>query len=295
VGSLAGKVVLITGAARGIGEEVAQRLHRRGARLVLVDLDEVPLNALAAELGDRVATAVADVTDLGSMNAAVATGVDAFGGLDVVVANAGIGSYGSVLAVDPAAFRRVIDVNLIGAFHTVRAALPSIIDRRGYVLVVSSAAAYVPSPGMAAYDASKAGLEHFANALRLEVAHRGVDVGSAHMAWIDTPLVREAKADLASFRSMLNSLPGPLGRTVSVQECGERLEKGIADRSRHIDVPGWVAWLRRLRPVLQTRLGERDVRRTAAEGVPQMDSEVEALGRSVSARTRSLGDGHTAG
>lgn len=293
--SLAGKVVLITGAARGIGEEVARRLHRRGARLVLVDLDEVPLNALAAELGDRVATAVADVTDLRSMNAAVATGVDSFGGLDVVVANAGIASYGSVLAVDPAAFRRVIDVNLVGAFHTVRAALPSIIDRRGYVLVVSSAAAYVPAPGMAAYDASKAGLEHFANALRLEVAHLGVDVGSAQMAWIDTPLVREAKADLASFRSMLNSLPGPLGRTVSVQECGERFEKGIADRSRHIDVPGWVAWLRRLRPVLQTRLGERDVRRTASEGVPQMDSEVAALGRSVSARTRSLGDGHTAG
>lgn len=293
--SLAGKVVLITGAARGIGEEVARRLHRRGARLVLVDLDEVPLNALAAELGDRVATAVADVTDLRSMNAAVATGVDAFGGLDVVVANAGIASYGSVLAVDPAAFRRVIDVNLVGAFHTVRAALPSIIDRRGYVLVVSSAAAYVPAPGMAPYDASKAGLEHFANALRLEVAHLGVDVGSAQMAWIDTPLVREAKADLASFRSMLNSLPGPLGRTVSVQECGERFEKGIADRSRHIDVPGWVAWLRRLRPVLQTRLGERDVRRTASAGVPQMDSEVAALGRSVSARTRSLGDGHTAG
>lgn len=293
--SLAGKVVLITGAARGIGEEVARRLHRRGARLVLVDLDEVPLNALAAELGDRVATAVADVTDLRSMDAAVATGVDAFGGLDVVVANAGICSYGSVLAVDPAAFRRVIDVNLVGAFHTVRAALPSIIDSRGYVLVVSSAAAYAPAPGMAAYDASKAGVEHLGNALRLEVAHRGVDVGSAHMAWIDTPLVREAKADLESFRTMLGSLPGPLSRTTSVQECGKRFEKGIAKRSRHIDVPGWVAWLRRLRPILQSRLGERDTRRTAAVLVPQGDAEVEALGRSVSARTRALGDGHTAG
>lgn len=293
--SLAGKVVLITGAARGIGEEVARRLHRRGARLVLVDLDEVPLNALAAELGDRVATAVADVTDLRSMDAAVATGVDAFGGLDVVVANAGIGSYGSILAVDPAAFRRVIDVNLVGAFHTVRAALPSIIDSRGYVLVVSSAAAYVPSPGMAAYDASKAGVEHLANALRLEVAHRGVDVGSAHMAWIDTPLVREAKADLESFRTGLEALPGPLSRTTSVQKCGKRFEKGIANRSRHVDVPGWVAWLRRLRPILHSRLAERDTRRSAAVLVPQMDAEVEALGRSVSARTRALGDGHTAG
>ncbi|MGW4481579.1 SDR family oxidoreductase [Rhodococcus triatomae] len=293
--SLAGKVVLVTGAAHGIGAEIVRRLHRRGTRLVLVDLDAEPLETFAADLGNRVVTAVADVTDLGSTEAAVATGVDAFGGIDVVVANAGIGSYGSVLAVDPVAFRRVVDVNLVGAFHTVRAALPSVLDRRGYVLVVSSAAAYAPAPGMAAYDASKAGVEQFANALRLEVAHRGVDVGSAHMAWIDTPLVREAKADLGSFRTMLEALPGPLSRTVSVQDCGERFEKGIARRARHIDVPAWVGWMRRLRPVLQSRLGERQVRRLAPELVPATDSEVAALGRSVSARTRALGDGHTAG
>ncbi|MFD1813058.1 SDR family oxidoreductase [Rhodococcus gannanensis] len=293
--NLAGKVVLVTGAARGIGREVAGRLHKRGASLVLVDLDREPLEALAAELGNRVVTAVADVTDLESTKTAVTTGVDVFGGIDIVVANAGIGSYGSVLAVDPAAFRRVIDVNLIGTFHTVRAALPSVVERRGYVLVVSSAAAYAPAPGMAAYDASKAGVEHFANSLRLEVAHLGVDVGSAHMAWIDTPLVREAKSDLGSFRTMLQSLPGPLGRTVSVQDCGERFEKGIARRARHIDVPGWVGWMRRLRPVLQSRLGERETRRLAPDLVPSMDSEVAALGRSVSARTRALGDGHTAG
>ena len=75
---------------------------------------------------------------------------------------------------------------MLGVFHTVRAALPSVIERRGYVLIVSSLAAYAAAPGMAPYDASKAAVEHFANALRLEVAHRGVDVGSAHMSWIDT-------------------------------------------------------------------------------------------------------------
>ncbi|MFF0817025.1 SDR family oxidoreductase [Rhodococcus sp. NPDC003318] len=291
----AGKVVFVTGAARGVGEEVARRLHRRGARLVLVDLDAEPLTDLAAALGDRVVTQVADVTDLAAMDAAVAAGIDAFGGIDIVIANAGVASYGSVLGVDPVAFRRVVDVNILGVFHTVRAALPAIIERKGYVLVVSSLAAFAAEPGMAAYAASKAGVEHFANALRLEVAHHGVAVGSAHMGWIDTPLVRDAKADLGTFRTMLDTLPGPVGKTTSVQACGQRFEKGIERRARRIDVPGWVAAARWLRPLVQSRLAEGRTRRHAAATMSEMDAEVAALGRSVSARTRALGDGHTAG
>jgi NAD(P)-dependent dehydrogenase (short-subunit alcohol dehydrogenase family) len=288
--SVNGKVVLITGGARGVGAEVARRLHAKGARLVLTDLDAEPLRALAEELGgpDRALTVVADVCDLASMESAVAQGVERFGGIDVVMANAGIASYGSVLAVDPATFRRVVDVNLVGVFHTVRAALPSIIGRRGYVLVVSSLAAYTASPGLAAYHASKAGAEYFANTLRLEVAHLGVDVGSAHMAWIDTPLVQDAKADLPTFTKMLAALPGPLGKTTSVQACGSRFVTGIEKRSSRINVPGWVGALRWLRPLVQTRLAERDIRRLAPVLVPQMDAEVAGLGRSLSARTQAL-------
>jgi len=288
--SMNGKVVLITGGARGVGAEVARRLHAKGARLVLTDLDAEPLRALAEELGgpDRALTVVADVCDLSSMESAVAQGVEKFGGIDVVMANAGIASYGSVLAVDPATFRRVVDVNLVGVFHTVRAALPSIIERRGYVLVVSSLAAYTASPGLAAYHASKAGAEYFANTLRLEVAHLGVDVGSAHMAWIDTPLVQDAKADLPAFTKMLAALPGPLGKTTSVQACGSRFVAGIEKRSSRINVPGWVGALRWLRPLVQTPIAERDIRRLAPVLVPQMDAEVAGLGRSLSARTQAL-------
>ncbi|TJZ77751.1 SDR family oxidoreductase [Rhodococcus oryzae] len=288
--SMNGKVVLITGGARGVGAEVARRLHAKGARLVLTDLDAEPLRALAEELGgpDRALTVVADVCDLASMESAVAQGVEQFGGIDVVMANAGIASYGSVLAVDPATFRRVVDVNLVGVFHTVRAALPSIIERRGYVLVVSSLAAYTASPGLAAYHASKAGAEYFANTLRLEVAHLGVDVGSAHMAWIDTPLVQDAKADLPAFTKMLAALPGPLGKTTSVQACGSRFVTGIEKRSSRINVPGWVGALRWLRPLVQTPIAERDIRRLAPVLVPQMDAEVAGLGRSLSARTQAL-------
>ena len=112
--------------------------------------------------------------------------------MDVVVANAGIASYGSVLNVDPAAFYRVIDINIKGVFNTVGAALPSIIERRGYVLVVSSLAAFATRGGYGPTAASKAAVENFANTLWLEVTHLGVAVGSAHMSWIDTPLVRDA-------------------------------------------------------------------------------------------------------
>src|ERR1700744_2275303 len=167
--SVNSQVVFITGGAHGIGAEVARRLHAKGAKLVLTDLDEAALAARSAELGgdDRVLTVVADVRDFAAMQAAAEAAVKKFGGIDAVVANAGIASYGSVLNVDPEAVSRVLDVNLLGVFHPVRAALPSIIDRRGYVLIVSSLAAFTAAPGMAPYDMSKAGNEHLANALRL--------------------------------------------------------------------------------------------------------------------------------
>ena len=105
--SLRGRTVLITGAARGIGAETARSLHSLGARLVLTDLDREPLSALAAELGSDVVTVHADVGDQVSMQDAVAEGVARFGGLDVVVANAGVVSYGAVMTVDPEEFQRL--------------------------------------------------------------------------------------------------------------------------------------------------------------------------------------------
>jgi NAD(P)-dependent dehydrogenase (short-subunit alcohol dehydrogenase family) len=286
---LQGQVVLITGGARGVGAETARRLVARGAKVVLVDLDRAPLTALEAELGAANATSiVGDVTKLEDMEAAVAHGVGAFGGIDVVMANAGIASYGSVLAVDPATFRRVIDININGVFHTVRAALPQLIERKGYVLVVSSLAAYAAAPGLVAYNASKAGAEHFANALRPEVGYLGVKVGSAHMSWIDTPLVQDAKRDLTAFQKMLDALPGPLGNTTSVEACADAFVTGIAKRKSRISVPGWVNAIRWLKPALSTRIGELETARRAGEIVPLMDQEVLALGRSTSARNVAL-------
>lgn len=286
--SLAGKVVLVTGAGRGIGAETARALAARGAKLVLTDLDEGPLKQLADELGDAAVAVACDVCDLAAMEGAVARGIERFGGIDVVVANAGIASYGSVLAVDPKTFKRVLDINVLGVFHTVRAALPSVIERQGYVLVVSSLAAFTPAPGLAAYNASKAGVEHFANALRLEVAHHGVAVGCAHMAWIDTPLVQDAKKDLTAFRKLLEVLPYPLGKTTSVEACVDAFVKGIERRSRHVYVPGWVGAIASGRNVATSRLTDRVMRRHTSTLLPLMDEEVRRLGRSTSARNTAL-------
>ncbi|OBK52903.1 SDR family oxidoreductase [Mycobacterium sp. 1081908.1] len=282
--SLHGKVVFITGGARGIGAEVARRLRNKGARLVLTDLDKAELAALAAELGEeRVLTAVADVRDLPAMQTAADKAVERFGGIDVVVANAGIASYGSVLHVDPEAFKRVLDVNLLGVFHTVRATLPAVIDRRGYVLMVSSLAAYAAAPGLAPYNASKAGNEILANALRLEVANLGVSVGSAHMSWIDTALVRDTRADIPAFGEMIAKLPWPLNKTTTVDECANALVKGIEGRQRRIFSPQWVGLMRWLKPVLSSPVGEFPIRGITDALLPRMDAEAAALGRSLSA------------
>lgn len=283
--SLRNKVVLITGGARGIGAATARSIAAQGGRLILTDVDKAPLDELAAELGpDAVLAVVADVTDLPSMEAAVAAGIEKFGRIDVVVANAGIASYGSVLGVDPATFRRVLDINVLGVFHTVRAALPAVIAQKGYILVVSSLAAFAPAPGLAAYNASKAGVEHFANALRLEVHHQGVDVGVAHMSWIDTPLVQDARKDLKAFDELISKLPPPLNRTTTVDACVVAFVKAIEKRKRRVYVPGWVGMIRARRNLVSSALGDRSTLKEVPRLLPMMDEEVRQLGRSTSAR-----------
>ena len=204
MGSVNGKVALITGGANGVGAEVARRLHDKGAKLVLTDVDEAPLKDVATRLGeDRVLTVVADVRDLAAMQGAADAGIERFGGIDIVMANAGIAT------VRVGAARRsggVQDADRRQCARRLqhRARRTAVGDRaprlRAGRLVAGRHT--LPAPGLAPYSLAKAGVEHFANALRLEVAHHGVDVGSAHMSWIDTPLVQEGKADSAAFRDM---------------------------------------------------------------------------------------------
>lgn len=287
--SIGGKVVFITGAASGIGAEVARRLYDRGANLVLADLDKESLDRSVDAFGpNRTVAAPVDVRDLPALQRLADQAVEKFGGIDVVIANAGIGVYGSVLNVDPEAFRTGIEVNAIGVFNTVRAALPSIIERRGYVLVVSSLAAYAPLAGSACYSLAKAGVEQFANTLRIEVAHHGVDVGSAHPAWIDTPLVREGPAEFASVGAAREDLPWPLSNLASVEACGAAFVKGIERRKSRIEFPAWVGLFRWLKPVMSTRAGLPLLLKGVDQRLAQLDADTAKAGRHLSARTAKL-------
>lgn len=286
---LADKVVLITGAARGIGAETARVAAARGARTALVGLEPKRLRALADELGPGHAWFEADVTDQQAVDRAVAGAVGQLGGIDAVVANAGVANNGTVAVNPPDALVRTIEVNLIGVMRTVSAALEHVIARRGYVLIVSSAAAFTVLPGMAAYCASKAGVEQFANALRLEVAHRGVRVGSAHPSWIDTDLVRDQRAEISVFEETIRDLPGPLGTYTSVEECARALVDAIERRRRRVYVPRSLAWVQALRSVLVGPIGDLVIQRRARTMVPRLEREVQALGRSFGRQSAAQG------
>jgi NAD(P)-dependent dehydrogenase (short-subunit alcohol dehydrogenase family) len=282
------RVVLITGAARGIGAATARELARRGARVSLVGLEPERLAAVASELGERHMWFEADVTDQAALGAAAAATVERLGGIDVVVANAGVASYGTVAQIDPEAFARTVDVNLTGVFRTARAALPHVIERRGYVLVIASVASFAPLGGLASYTASKAGAESLASALSMEVAHLGVAVGCAHPSWIDTDLVRDAERDLRSFRRMRSLLPPPLRSTTSAQACARALADGIERRRARIYVPRFVALAFWGRALIASRLSQRVVTRMGGDLIGEMEAEVAELGRSYSEHTDAI-------
>ncbi|MET9261948.1 SDR family oxidoreductase [Amycolatopsis sp. NPDC004079] len=244
-----GKVVLITGAARGIGAGLAERLAARGAKVALVGLEAAEQEAVAKRIGPSAKSWEADVTSWDDLERVTEGVVEHFGGIDIVIANAGIATAGFVRSVDRAAFERVIEVDLLGVWRTFRVTLPHVIERRGYLLGISSLAAITHAPGMANYAAAKAGVEAFCNSLRAEVAHLGVKVGVAHPTWIRTDLVESADAHPV-FGKLRSGMPGLLGKTYPLNVALDDLEAGILRRARTIHVPRWVGGLKLLRSFL---------------------------------------------
>jgi NAD(P)-dependent dehydrogenase (short-subunit alcohol dehydrogenase family) len=277
---LDGKVVLITGPARGIGAALARRLATRGATLALVGLEPERLARLASELGPAHSWAECDVTVQADLERAVAATIERHGAIDVVIANAGIATNGTVAVTPADALARTIEVNLIGVVRTVRATLEAVIARQGYYLLISSAASLVAAPGIAAYAAAKAGVEMFGNSLRLELRHKGVAVGSAHPGWIDTDLVRDLQHDLESFNEMLATTPGPFGTITSVDECADALIDGIVRRRRKIFIPKSLGLVAAIRQLFMSPLSDFVMGRRGRRMIPLAEAETLALGRS---------------
>lgn len=266
-GNLDGKVVLITGAARGIGAGLAERLAARGAKVALVGLEADEQAKVAERIGANAESWEADVTSWTDLERATAGVVDRWGGIDVVIANAGIASTGFVRSVDPVAFEKVIEVDLLGVWRTFRVTMPHVLERRGYLLAISSLAAITHAPGMANYAAAKAGVEAFCNSLRAELRHHGVQVGVAHPTWIKTDLVDSAD-EHPVFGKMRAAMPGLLGKTYPLDTALDILERGTLRRARTIHVPRWVGGLKLVRSFIPPIL-ERQVGRV---GVPEADA-----------------------
>lgn len=244
---LHGRRVLITGAARGIGAALAARLADRGANVAVAGLEPEALQETADRCGGP--AFVCDVRHREEVEQAVRGAVDVLGGLDVVVANAGVAAQLPMVGGDPALFEQTVAVNVLGTYYTLRAAGEHIRHQGGYALAISSLAAAVNLPLMGSYNASKAAVEVMCNTLRVELRGSGARAGVAYFAQLDTDMTRkgfgtEAGKQFSSKYPMFNR-HAPLEAGVSA------LERGIEHRSRIIVAPRWVRPLLPIRMVAQ--------------------------------------------
>jgi NAD(P)-dependent dehydrogenase (short-subunit alcohol dehydrogenase family) len=276
--SLHGKVALITGGARGIGLGTAQAFTARGARVALLDLEAEEVERSAAALGsDRAIGIAADVTDATALRAAVATTVQRFGGIDVVVANAGIApAPNTARNMDPVEFERVVEVDLLGVYRTVRAALPEVVARRGQVVVVSSVYAFLNGMLVSPYAVSKAGVEALGRALRSELAPHGASATVAYFGFVDTRMVQDImdQEDPAGARQEL--FPEFIRRRISPAQAGEAVAEAVQRRRARVIAPRYWTALSVLRGVVNPAFDLLTARQRRVQDVVR---EAEAAAR----------------
>jgi NAD(P)-dependent dehydrogenase (short-subunit alcohol dehydrogenase family) len=279
---LEGRAALITGGASGIGAELARQLAARGMRVGLIDRDERVASVL-----DGAQTAVADVRDRDALTAAVDDLARRLGGIDVAVANAGIATGGPLRLVGPDTVEDTIEINLLGVWRTVRAALPHVLERRGHVLMIASAAAVVPVGGLGAYAASKAGVEALARSLRVELRPHGVSVGVGYYLFLNTPMVT-AGEDSPIFARSKSRMPSAIAKTWPLEPAVARTVAAIEKRSRAAVYPPFLRGLMLLRGVLDNPLLDR----AGASGIADMETAfaAEAARIGADAAARSVGN-----
>jgi short-subunit dehydrogenase len=263
---LNGRTAVVTGAARGLGAALARDLAARGAKVALLGREEGALNRVRDSLPGTSACWEVDVTDDRGMARAGARIRAELGRPSVVVANAGVAEGGPFGASDPAVWRRVVEVNLVGSAVTARTFLPDLVGTAGYFLQVGSLASIGAAPMMSAYCASKAGAEAFAHALRAEVAHQRVGVGIAYINWTDTDMIRDAD-QYAVLRALRGHMPPPARKVYPVAHVARRLVTAIERRRPSVYVPGWLRATQLVRaamPPVVTMLSRRELPRLAA-------------------------------
>ncbi|MBF6354217.1 SDR family oxidoreductase [Nocardia higoensis] len=238
------RVAVVTGAGTGIGRELARLLAARGAHVAVIDIDAAAAESVARDLRVRGFALTADVTDREGMRAAIARVREELGRIDVVVANAGIvPPPATIRLMDPADFDRVIAVNLTGVFNTVQPALDSVIEAGGHVVVVSSAAAFAPGMAGSPYMTSKAAVEQFGRALRVELSAHGATAGVAYLGVVETAMTKNTLDDDELGREVGEMLPWPLNQRITAREAAVSIADGIIRRSPRTMAPKqWEAY-----------------------------------------------------
>ncbi len=257
---LKGKVAVITGGAGGIGRALADAFEAQGAAVALLDRDEAALDEAAAERGGRPFVVRCDVTDPDDCAAAMAAVQAELGGIDVLVNNAGISHRSPFVRTDAAVLRRVMDVNFFGAVHCTAAALPSLLERRGRIVAVSSVAGFAPLLGRTGYAASKHAMHGFFDSLRAELVGSGVSVTIACPYFTDTALRTRA----LDGRGEVGSAPPPsLGKPMAPDVVARQIVDACIARRRLL-VCGAVGraslWLSRLAPAAYEAVMRRNQR-----------------------------------
>jgi NAD(P)-dependent dehydrogenase (short-subunit alcohol dehydrogenase family) len=280
---LDGKVALVTGGARGIGFETARQLHGRGASVAVVDLDAAEAREAAERIGARAIGLGADVTDEGATMAAVAAVVERFGGLDVAVANAGIAppTVTTARTMPPEQWRRVLDVNLLGAWHTARAALPQVSERGGQVIFIGSIYSFANGILASPYAVSKAGVEALGRALRAELAPLGASAGVVYFGWVDTDLVRDSldrRDEGRGSRILGEILPRFLLRRISPARAGATIVRAVEERAPRAFAPWEWRLISALRGLLNPLL-DRRLERDSAVAAAVAEVEADTLPR----------------
>lgn len=274
---LRGRVAVVTGAARGVGEALARSLSDAGMRVALVGREIKTLEEVAASLPGPSICIESDITDRTALADAARRAAAELGPASVVVANAGIAVSGSFDHTAADLWQRVVDVNLTGSANTARAFLPQLTATRGYFLQIASTAAFGAAPMMSAYCASKAGAESFALALRGELEPDGVQVGIAYLHWTGTDMLTGIDDDpvLAALR---RNQPRPARRVHTPDQVARWLTRGITHRAPHLYAPPWLRWCQPLRPLfpaLVARIARRELRDNPSD---TMSSAAEVLG-----------------
>jgi NAD(P)-dependent dehydrogenase (short-subunit alcohol dehydrogenase family) len=288
---LRGQRVLITGAARGIGAALAERLASHGAKLALVGLEPENMSAVAERCGEDTFVTECDVSSNEQVTEAVDAAAEALGGLDVVVANAGIAAGGPLRSHDLRSWERVIEINLLGVMYTDRAALPHLERSGGYLLNIASTAAALRGPGMTAYCAAKAGVEALSDCLRIEMQPLGVQVGVAYFLFLDTDMVNDSEREMPMLKRAKAEMPRFLARTYPLPPAIDEVVAAIAERRRRVAYPRWFLKALAVRQLMASPLAERRSERNVPETLREYDEMVAERGASGAAateRTREL-------